>query len=200
MTTILQVNNSLFGDDGHSSRLADRFVSAWRRREPRARIIRRDVSESTVPHLTAGRFSAALTAPHERTPEQSTEAMIADTLVAELLESDILVLGVPTYNFNIPSTLKAWIDHVARAGTTFRYTESGPEGLLHGKKAYVFIASGGEYSGTEIDFVAPYLRHMLGFLGIEDVTFTRAEGLAMGEENTRRALEAADSRVLQLAA
>lgn len=200
MTTILQVNNSVFSDRGVSSRLADSFVVQQRGAQPSARVIRRDLADSSVPHLTAERFQAALTAPDERTSEQARAAAIADELVEELIAADVLVLGVPTYNFNIPSPLKAWFDHVARAGTTFRYTASGPEGLLTGKKAYVFIASGGQYAGSEMDFTTPWLRHMLAFLGIQDVTFTYAEGLAMGDETSQQAIEAAEQRILQLAA
>ncbi|MEX0731617.1 MAG: NAD(P)H-dependent oxidoreductase [Aquisalimonadaceae bacterium] len=200
MTTILQINNSLFGDEGKSSSLADAFVAEWSRRQPDARVIRRDLAADPVPHLTHDRFSAAITAPDERTPAQADEAVIADALVDELLAADVLVIGVPIYNFNIPSTLKAWFDHVARAGTTFRYTENGPEGLLRSRKAYVFATSGGRYAGTEADFQTPYIRHFLGFLGIDDVVFTYAEGLAMGDDTSREALNAAGRRIMKLAA
>lgn len=200
MTTILQVNNSVFGDDGVSSRLADTFVAQERTRRDDVRVLRRNLGDHPVPHLTAERFQAALTAPDERTAEQAREAAIADELVEELLAADVLVIGVPVYNFQVPSTLKAWIDHVARAGTTFRYTESGPEGLLKGRKAYVFMASGGQYAETSMDFAAPWLRHMLGFLGIDDVTVVRAEGMAMGEDTSRQAIETANERIAALAA
>lgn len=200
MTTILQVNNSVFGDDGVSSRLADTFVAQERAKRDDVRVLRRNLGDHPVPHLTADRFKAALTAPDERTSEQAREAAIADELVEELLAADVLVIGVPVYNFQVPSPLKAWFDHVARAGTTFRYTEDGPEGLLKGRKAYVFVASGGQYEGTDMDFVAPYLRHMLGFLGIDDVTVVRAEGMAMGEDTSRQALDEANERILALAA
>lgn len=200
MTTILQVNNSVFGDDGVSSRLADTFVAQERTRRDEARVLRRNLGDHPVPHLTAERFRAALTPPEERSAEQAREAAIADELVEELQAADVLVLGVPVYNFHVPSPLKAWFDHVARAGTTFRYTENGPEGLLKGRKAYVFMASGGQYAETSMDFAAPWLRHMLGFLGIDDVTVVRAEGMAMGEETSRQAIEAANQRIAALAA
>lgn len=200
MKTLLQVNNSVFGDDGVSSRLADTFVAQERARRDEVRVIRRNLGDNPVPHLNATRFQAALTAPDERTAEQAREAAIADELVEEVLAADVLVIGVPVYNFQVPSPLKAWFDHVARAGTTFRYTENGPEGLLKGRKAYVFVASGGQYEGTDMDFVAPYLRHMLGFLGIDDVIFIRAEGMAMGEETSQQALVDANQRISALAA
>ncbi|MDN3517034.1 NAD(P)H-dependent oxidoreductase [Aquisalimonas lutea] len=200
MTTILQLNNSIFGDDGQSAQLADRFIARFRATAPEARVIRRDLAAAPVPHLTAARFTAALTPVHERSDEQAREAAIADTLIQELEDADVLVIGSPTYNFGVPSTLKAWFDHVARAGRTFRYTADGPEGLLADKTAYVFIASGGQYVGSEMDFQTPYIRHFLGFLGITDVHFVHAEGLAMGEDTSQQALEEARRSVEKLAA
>lgn len=200
MKTILQLNNSLFSDEGQSSRLADAFVARVRADDPEARVVRRDLAEHPVAHLDQATFSAGLTAADERTAEQARAAAHADTLVAELRDADTVVIGVPVYNFLIPSTLKAWFDHVARAGTTFRYTENGPEGLLEGKRAHVFVTSGGQYADTDIDFAAPYVQHMLGFLGITDVTVTRAEGLAMGEATSEAALESARARIDRLAA
>lgn len=200
MTTILQINNSLFSDDGQSSRLADEFVGRLRGAAPGARVIRRDLAREPVPHLDQATFGAALTAPEQRSDEQARAAATADTLVEELLAADTLVIGVPVYNFLVPSTLKAWFDHVARAGTTFRYTENGPEGLLRDRRAYVFVTSGGRYAGTEADFAARYVRHMLGFLGIDRVTVIRAEGLAMGEDSSRQAIEEARDHIDRLAA
>jgi len=200
MKTILQLNNSVFSDEGQSSRLADEFVARVRGDDPGTRVIRRDLAEHPVPHLNQATFFAGLTAADERTAEQARAAAHADTLVAELQDADTVVIGVPVYNFLVPSTLKAWFDHVARAGTTFRYTENGPQGLLEGKRAHIFVTSGGQYAGTDIDFAAPYVSHMLGFLGITDVTVTRAEGLAMGEETSRSALEQARERIDRLAA
>lgn len=200
MSTVLQINNSLFNDDGQSSRLADEFVGRLRAGEPGTRIIRRDLASQPVPHLDQPTFAADLTAHAERTPEQARSAALADTLVDELLAADTLVVGVPVYNFSISSTLKAWFDHVARAGTTFRYTEDGPVGLAGPTRAYVFVTSGGQYADTDLDFPVQYVRHMLGFLGIADVTVTRAEGLAMGEETGREAIDAARQRIDRLAA
>lgn len=200
MTKLLQINSSVFGSDGQSSRLADDFVLRWRRRAPDLVVTRRILADEPVPHLTDERFRAALTPVAERTRGQQTAAGPADAVVRELRDADVLVLGVPVYNFHVPSTLKAWFDHVARAGTTFRYTENGPEGLLAGKRAYVVVTSGGRYSGTGADFVTPYLKHFLAFLGIEDVEFIRAEGLAMGEDAARGALHEAAERIARLAA
>lgn len=200
MNTILQLNNSLFSDNGQSSRLADEFVERLQAREPQARVIRRDLSDRPVAHLGQATFTAALTSPDERSPEQARAAALADALVDELLAADTLVLGVPVYNFGIPSTLKSWFDHVARAGTTFRYTENGPQGLVSGTRAYAFVTSGGKYAGTDVDFAGHYVRHMLGFLGIGNVMITRAEGLAMGEEAGKQSLAAARRQIDLLAA
>lgn len=199
MTTILQLNNSLFGEEGKSSQLADAFVAKWREREPETRVIRRDLARNPIPHLSFEAFAAAGTALDQRTQEQTQSAEMADTLIDELMAADILVIGLPVYNFNLPSTLKVWFDHVARAGTTFRYTSSGPEGLVRARRAFVFATSGGQYAGTEADFQAPYIKHFLGFLGIDEVLFTYAEGLAMGKENGRDAIAEAHKRIALLA-
>ncbi|TDT43938.1 FMN-dependent NADH-azoreductase [Halospina denitrificans] len=200
MTTILQLNNSVFGDNGQSSQLADEFVAKRLEAEPNVRVIRRDLAAEPVDHLNGERFKAALTSPEERSPAQAREAALADTLIEELQAADEVVIAAPTYNFNVASTLKAWFDHVARAGTTFRYTENGPQGLLTGKTAYVFVTSGGQYAGTDLDFQKPYIQHFLGFLGIGNVHFVRAEGLAMGEQTSQAALTEAGEAMQKLAA
>jgi FMN-dependent NADH-azoreductase len=199
MTNILQINTSLFGDEGASSQLADEFVNQWRQRD-QVSTVRRDLAREPVPHLTAAGFQAALRPADERTPAQANQAALADELVAELLAADALVIALPMYNFNLPSTLKAWFDHVARAGTTFRYTSNGPEGLLKVEKAYVFATRGGVYQGTEFDFQTPYVKQFLGFLGIDDVEFVYAEGLAMNDASRQKALAAANARASTLAA
>lgn len=200
MSDILQLNNSIFSEGGKSSALADQFVERLRAGRPEAGVVRRDLAREPVPHLDQATFTSALTAGADRTTEQASAAALADSLVEELLAADTLVIGVPVYNFLVPSTLKAWFDHVARAGTTFRYTEDGPRGLLDGKHAYLFVTSGGRYADTDADFAVGYVRHMLGFLGIDRVTVVRAEGLAMGEESSRQALEHARERIERLAA
>lgn len=193
MSKILQLNNSIFGDEGKSSQLADAFVAKLRTREPDVQVTRRDLARAPVPHLGLEEFSAAVTAPEQRTEAQSRAAQSADVLIGELMAAEVLVIGLPIYNFNLPSTLKAWFDRVARAGTTFRYGDNGPEGMLQGKKAYVFVTSGGQYSQTEADFQAPYIRHFLNFVGISDVTITYAEGLAGNESED--AMAAAGDRM-----
>jgi FMN-dependent NADH-azoreductase len=195
MKTILHLNSSIFGEGGQSSRLADEFVARF----PRARVIRRDLAANPLPHLDAERFGAFLAKPEARTPAQRQVLAESDALIAELKAADTLVLGLPMYNFGVPSQLKAYFDHVARAGVTFKYTEKGPVGLLTGKKTYVFAARGGLYQGTPSDTQTPYVREFLGFLGINDVEFVYAEGLAISEASKTQSLTAAQRSLRSLA-
>mgnify|MGYP001579417933 FL=1 len=123
----------------------------------------------------------------------------SNQLTDELVEADVLVLAAPMYNFAIPSTLKAWLDHVLRAGVTFKYGETGPQGLLTGKRAYVLTARGGIYAGSSLDHQEPYLRQVLGFVGIHDVTFIHAEGLNMGGDFLEKGLNQAKAKLAQVA-
>lgn len=191
MKTLLHLKSSLFSDAGQSSQLAARYVAQWRAANPAGRVIERDLARDPVPHLTAERFQAFLAPPGERTPEQHAIAGQSDALVEELKAADTVVLGLPMYNFGVPSTLKAYFDHVARAGVTFRYTEKGPVGLLTGKRAVVFATRGGLYAGTARDTQTGYVRDFLAFIGITAVEFVYAEGLAMGEAPRDAALAGA---------
>ena len=197
---LLQINASIFSKHGQSTRLADEFVAAWRASNPRAEVIVRDLAEDTVPHLDAERFGAFLAKPGERSLEQQAVVDYSDGLIDELKRADVLVLGLPMYNFGVPSTLKAYIDHIARAGATFKYTDKGPVGLLTGKKAYVFATRGGLYEGTPLDTQTTYVRDMLRFLGIDDVEFIYAEGLAIGAERKAAALSEAQRVIERLTA
>ena len=199
MNTLLQINASMFADGGQSSQLADRFVAAWRANHPGAKIIVRDVGREPVPHLTAERFGALLAKADERTAEQQSVASYADAMIDELKRADVIVLGLPMYNFGVPSTLKAYFDHVARAGVTFRYTETGPVGLLTGKTVHVFAARGGMYAGTALDTQTAYVRDFLRFIGIDDVHFVYAEGLNMGAARKEAALQDAHTAIARLA-
>ena len=178
--TLLQINSSLFAGGGQSSQLAQRFVDAWKAKHADGTVIVRDLAADPVPHLTAARFQSFLTPLAERNDEQKAVVAYSDRLIDELKSADTIVLGLPMYNFGVPSWLKSWIDHVGRAGSTFQYTEKGPVGLLTGKKAYVFATRGGLYSGTPLDTQTHYIRDFLRFIGIADVEFVYAEGLAMG--------------------
>jgi FMN-dependent NADH-azoreductase len=195
MNTILHLSSSIFGEGGQSSRLADEFVAQF----PEANVIRRDLARDPVPHLDAERFGAFLAKADLRTPQQQRLVEESDALIAELKAADTIVLGLPMYNFGLPSQLKAYFDHVARAGVTFRYTDKGAVGLLGGKKAYVFAARGGLYQGTPRDTQTAYVRDFLAFLGISDVEFVYAEGLAIGEASKQRSLAAARDALRGLA-
>lgn len=192
MKTLLQINTSIFSNGGESSRLADKFVAQWRQSNPDGRVVTRDFAADPIPHITAERFLSFLAKPGERTPAQREVIDFSDALIAELEAADVIVLGLPMYNFGVPSTLKAYFDHIARAGKTFRYTEKGPQGLLTGKKAIVLATRGGVHAGMPHDTETSYVRDFLRFLGIDDVEFVYAEGLAMGEAAKTDALRKAD--------
>jgi FMN-dependent NADH-azoreductase len=194
----LQINASIHGENGQSSQLASRFVAAWREQHPQTQIVQRDLAGDPVPHLTAERFAAFLTPAQQRDAAQHAVAQYSDSLIAELKQADVIVLGLPMYNFGVPSQLKAYFDHIARAGLTFRYTAEGPVGLLGGKKVYVFAARGGLYAGGPLDTQTQYVRDFLRFLGIEDVQFVYAEGLAIGTESKEAALSGARAQIQQL--
>lgn len=196
--TLLQLNASVFSDHGQSSQLANRFVQGLVQREPNTQVVQRDFSKDTVPHLDAERFQAFLSDAATRTPAQQAVLDFSDTLINELKAADVIVLGLPMYNFGVPSQLKAYFDHVARAGITFRYTANGPEGLLSGKKVYVFAARGGVYQGMPADTQTQYVTDFFRFIGITDVQFVYAEGLNLGDESKANALAKAHQQIEQL--
>lgn len=201
MTTLLQIKASISNDNGQSSWLANQFVAAFHARHPTATIVVRDVAAAEpVPHLDAERFGAFMTRAEERSLEQHAVVAYSDTLIDELKQADVIVLGLPMYNFGVPSQLKAYFDHVARAGVTFKYTDKGPLGLLTGKKVYVFAARGGVYAGTPMDTQTGYVRDFLRFLGMSDVEFVYAEGLAISPESKEAGLAKAAAEIARLAA
>jgi FMN-dependent NADH-azoreductase len=201
MTTLLQINASLNHDNGQSSQLANQFVAAFHKRRPDAKIVVRNVAAADpVPHLNAERFGAFITKPEERSAAQRAVVAYSDVLIDELKEADVIVLGLPMYNFGVPSQLKAYFDHIARVGVTFKYTEKGPVGLLTGKKVYVFAARGGLYAGTPMDTQTSYVRDFLRFLGMADVEFVYAEGLAISPESKEANLAKAVAEIASLAA
>jgi FMN-dependent NADH-azoreductase len=199
MKTLLQIQSSIFSGGGQSSQLAERFVAAWRASNPGGKVIVRDLAAEPVPHLDAARFGAFLAKPGERTPAQQAVVDYSDTLIDELKRADVVALGLPMYNFGLPSTLKAYFDHVGRAGVTFKYTEKGPAGLLTGKKVYVFAARGGLYAGTPNETQTPFIRTFLSFIGMDDIEFVYAEGLAISEASKQHGLDRARARIDALA-
>jgi len=201
MTNILVISSSAAGDASVSAGLINTFVETARSANPAARIVTRDVGTQPLPHLSPASLGGLRGEPSTDV-ERQTRA-VSDALIAELRAADLIVIGAPMYNFGITSTLKAWFDHVLRAGETFRYTESGPEGLLTGKQAVVVETRGGLYSdgpAAAMDSQEPHLRTMLGFAGITDVTFVRVERLAMGPEAGAAAVNAANDTLRSVAA
>ena len=192
MTTLLQINSSIHNGHGQSSQLAEHFVAAYRKRNPDTRFVKRDLAGADeVPHLTAERFSAFTTKPEDLSAAQRAVLAYSDQLIGELKAADVIVLGLPWYNFGVPSQLKAYFDHITRAGVTFRYTANGPQGLLTGKKVYVFATRGGHYAGTPIDTQTNFVRDILRFVGITEVEFVYAEGLSRGSETRDASLSKA---------
>jgi FMN-dependent NADH-azoreductase len=177
--TILRIDSSARRAGSVSRALTDRIVSRFA--GTGAEIVVRDLAGG-MPLLDEQLIGAIRTPEADQTPEQREALALSDALIAELKAAETVVIGMPIYNFGIPSALKAWIDLVARAGITFRYTETGPVGLLDGKRVIVAVASGGTAVGSEIDFATSYLRHILGFIGLTDVTFVAADRLAFDEE------------------
>jgi FMN-dependent NADH-azoreductase len=201
MTNVLIVDSAATGEASVSRRLTRELESILDGRGP-VRIVHRDVGTQPVPHLTAD-STPAIRGAEPQTGAAREALALSDALIAELKAADIVVIGAPMYNFGIPSTLKAWFDHVLRAGITFRYSEAGPEGLLKGKKAIVIESRAGLYSSgpsAPMDSQEPHLRTLLGFMGIDDVAFVRVEKLAFGPEQAAESIAEAVEQLRGLAA
>ena len=193
--TILQINASARREGSQSTSLANKIVDRLRSKNPSAKLVRRDLAQNPAQFIDDAALAALFSPPENRTPEQAARVAIDDALIAELQAADILVLGVPMYNFGIPVQLKAWLVAITRAKVTFQYTENGVEGLLKGKKVYVALARGGRYRDTPADSQVPYLKTILGFIGLNDVEFIYAEGLAMGAESASQSLAQAQADI-----
>ena len=179
---VLQINASARRDGANSTKVANSVVAGLQAKNPAAQVTLRDLAANPVTVLDEAALGALFTPAEQRNAAQNAVVAEYDALIAELQAHDVIVLGVPMYNFGVPVQLKSWIDAVARAGVTFRYTATGPEGLLKGKTVYVALARGGLYRDTANDSQVPYLKSVLGFLGLTDVRFIYAEGLNMGPE------------------
>lgn len=190
---ILQINASARRDAANSTRVANTITARLQAANPGAQLTLRDLAVTPHPLLDEAALGALFTAADQRSPAQAARVALDDALIAEIQAHDTVVLGVPMYNFGVPVQLKSWIDAIARVGVTFRYTESGPQGLLEGKKVFVALARGGLYRDTANDSQVPYLKSVLGFLGLTDVSFIYAEGLAMGPEAAEKAFAQADA-------
>jgi FMN-dependent NADH-azoreductase len=192
------IHASLQGPKSLSSSLASDYLAQWRTNWPDGRVITRDLAGSPVPHLTAERFAAFMTAAEQRSAEQRAEVALSDELIAELQAADEILIALPMHNFGIPSVLKAYFDHIARAGVTFRYTANGPVGLLTNKAAIIFATRGGKYRGTQLDTQTDYMKNFLKFLGIADTRFVYAEGTAMGADALNASIESARQQIRAL--
>ena len=199
MKTLLQINTSLFAGNGQSTQLANEFVREWQADHPGAQVVVRDLAANPVPHLNASRLAAFATPTEQRTAEQQEIAAFSDSLIAELNNADVIVIGLPLYNFGIPSGLQAYFDHVARAGVTFKYTATGPEGFIRGKRVLVFATRGGKHAGTPSDSASAHIRNLLGFLGMKDVEIIYAEGLNIDADTRDKGLNTARQQTAQLA-
>ena len=182
---LLHLDSSILGTNSASRELGAAIVARWQRDVPGIAVVHRDLAANPLPHLSGTSLALA----------DAEEAAMANAALDEFLSADVIVIGVPMYNFGVPVQLKTWIDAIARAGVTFRYTENGPEGLIKGKKVYVALARGGIYRDTPADSQVPYLKGVLGFLGMTDVEFIYAEGLAMGPESADKAFAAAEAAI-----
>jgi len=197
MSSVLVLTSSALGDDSVSNQLVNHAVEQIVRESEAATVVRRNLGLDPVPHLVFD-STAAVRGGSTDNDAQKEALALSDSLVAELKAADTVVIGAPMYNFGMPTTLKAWFDHVLRAGVTFSYSEAGPKGLLEGKKAIVVLSRGGLYSegpSAAIDFQEPHLRWLLKFMGIEDVVVVRAEKLGFGPEAREQAITGAKAAI-----
>jgi FMN-dependent NADH-azoreductase len=201
---ILHIDASPLGSASISRQLTAAVVEHIKKETPQASVAHRDLVQTPVSHLSGELLQVLRPAPGSAPPSETVrpEAELTETLIKELLDADVIVIGAPMYNFSIPSQLKAWIDRVAQSGRTFKYTSEGPVGLAVGKKAIVVSSRGGVYAGTAfeaaMDHQEAYLRTVLNFMGITDIAYVRAEGVGMGPEQKDRALAAASRQIADL--
>lgn len=199
MSRVLVIESSARQQGSVSRELTQQFIANWQTAHPADQIQVRDLALEPVPHLDATLLGGWMTPSEQQNEAEKAALARSNQLTDELLAADVLVLAAPMYNFAIPSTLKAWLDHVLRAGVTFKYTETGPQGLLTGKRAFVLTARGGIYAGSGLDHQEPYLRQALAFIGIHDVQFIHAEGLNMGAEFSEKGLAQAKAKLAEVA-
>jgi FMN-dependent NADH-azoreductase len=190
---ILQINGSARSEGANSTRVANDIVARLKVANPQAKLVLRDLARNPAPVVDEAALGALFTPAEQRTPEQAARVAQSDALIAEVQAADVIVIGVPMYNFSISVQLKNWIDAIARAGVTFRYTENGPEGLIKGKKVILAFARGGRYRGTSADTQTPFLQTVLGFLGMTDLRLVYAEGLNMGEDAAQQGFAEAEA-------
>ncbi|MGV8921526.1 MAG: FMN-dependent NADH-azoreductase [Pseudomonas sp.] len=199
MSRVLIIESSARQQGSVSRQLTQQFIGQWQAAHPDDQLTVRDLAINPAPHLDVSLMGGWMKPAEDRNDLEQAALDRSNLLTDELIAADVLVLAAPMYNFAIPSTLKAWFDHVLRAGVTFKYGETGPQGLLIGKRAFVLTARGGIYAGSPLDHQEPYLRQVLGFVGIHDVTFIHAEGLNMGGDFLEKGLNQAKAKIAQVA-
>ncbi len=199
MSRVLIIESSARQQDSTSRQLTRDFIAQWQAANPADAVTVRDVALNPLPHLDSTLLGGWMKPQDQRSAEEAQALTRSNELTDEVLAADVLVLAAPMYNFTIPSTLKAWLDHVLRAGVTFKYTDTGPQGLLTGKRAFVLTARGGIHAGAASDHQEPYLRQVLAFIGIHDVTFIHAEGLNMGGDFHEKGLNQAKAKLAAVA-
>ncbi len=199
MSRVQIIESSARKDGSISRQLTEQFIAQWQAAHPADTVQVRDLALDPVPHLNADLLGGWMKPEGERSAEEIQALARSNHLTEEVLAADVLVLAAPMYNFAIPSTLKAWLDHVLRAGVTFKYTATGPQGLLTGKRAIVLTARGGIYAGSSADHQEPYLRQVLAFIGIHDVQFIHAEGMNLGGDFSEKGLNQAKALLAQVA-
>ncbi len=192
---ILQINSSARSTGSASTRLADAIVARITAANPDASVVRRDLAAQPHPVLDEATLQALFTPPEQRTAEQAARIALDDALIAQVQAADVIVVGAPMYNFGVTVQLKSWFDAIARANVTFKYTETGPVGLLTGKKVYVGLSRGGLHRDSASDSQVPYLNTMFGFLGLSDVQYVYSEGMGMGPEAVAKAQALADAEI-----
>lgn len=200
MSNVLVLKSSILADYSQSNQLADHFAAEWKAAHPNDTLTVRDLAANPIPVLDGELVGALRPSDAPLTPRQQEALSLSNTLIAELQAHDVIVITAPMYNFNIPTQLKNYFDLIARAGVTFRYTEQGPEGLVKGKRAIVLTSRGGIHKGTPTDLLEPYLRLFLGFIGVTDVEFVFAEGIAYGPDVAQKAAADAKAQLSALAA
>jgi FMN-dependent NADH-azoreductase len=181
MTNILRIGSSARTTGSYGRTLTDQLIQKLQNKDASASVVTRDVAQDSIAHVNAAWLAANYTPEQDRSPEQKAALALSDALIKEVQSADVLVIGCPIYNFSVPASLKAWIDQICRAGVTFSYSAEGPVGMLKGKKAYIVITSGGTVMDSTHDFATGYMRHVLGFIGIEDVTVIASDGLMLDE-------------------
>lgn len=197
MRNILVVNSSISGENGQSNQLINNFVAGL---PASAAITSLDLNQSTLTHLSMPEIGAWMTAEADRSDEQQQLAAVSDGMIAQVKAADVILIGVPMYNFGVPSQLKAWFDRIARAGVTFKYTDKGPVGLLEDKPVVFFLTRGGMYKDLPHDTQTPYLVNFFNFIGLKNLHFIFAEGLNMGPDSAQTALVAAKAAIAELSA